>query len=386
MLAWMGYAMLAAAGFGVAAWLIDFSVAGRFGRRRVLWAAVFLASAVGPVVFSVTRGIPTAVVAQEDGGAAPAANGRKEPIVSDRVLGSAWLAASAVVALWLVATQRRLRRRLRNCPSRIVDGERMLLSSDFGPAVVGVVRPHIVLPVWALAMPENDWRIIVAHETEHRQAHDPLLAAAALIVVAAFPWNVPLWWQLRRLRLAIEIDCDRRVVRLGHDPHAYGMLLVAMRERVSRVSPALAMAMAPMRSGLGRRVEALVAGRPRSLVRRLSAVVAAVVLAAGIVSAPAPRLSVARAAVVDTSTVSPSGGGTAVGVRRPSIRVMLSPESRMVVDTGERRVRRGSSASNVERRWVMTSGTPNRRIAQSRAAPNRWMLLPPPDSLRPSPP
>ena len=42
MLAWMGYAMLAAAALGVAAWLVDFSVAGRFGRRRVLWAGVFL--------------------------------------------------------------------------------------------------------------------------------------------------------------------------------------------------------------------------------------------------------------------------------------------------------------------------------------------------------
>jgi bla regulator protein BlaR1 len=372
MLAWMGYAMLAAAALGVAAWFIDFAVAGRFGRRRVLWAAVFIASAIGPVVFSVTRGIPTAV-AGENGGAATTA---KEPIVSDRVLISAWLAMSAVVALWLVATQRRLRRRLRNCPSRIVDGERMLLSSDFGPAIVGVVRPHIVLPVWALAMPENDWRIIVAHETEHRRAHDPLLAAAALIVVAALPWNLPLWWQLRRLRLAIEIDCDRRVVRHGHDPHAYGMLLLATRERASRVTPALAVAMAAMRSGLGRRVEALVDGRPRSLLRRLSAMAAAVVLAAGIVSVPAPRLSMARATVVDApAAVSPPGGGAAGGVRGPSIRAMLSPQGLIVVGTGERRVRRGSSESNVERRWISRSGTPNRR-----------MLLPISDSLRPSPP
>ena len=117
MLTWMGYAMLAAAALGAAAWLVEFSVAGRFGRRRVLWAWVFLASAIGPVVFSVTRGIPT--VAEENGGAAPSASGRKEPIVSDRVLGSAWLAVSSVFALWLVATQRRLRRRLRGCPSRI---------------------------------------------------------------------------------------------------------------------------------------------------------------------------------------------------------------------------------------------------------------------------
>ena len=179
MLAWMGYAMLAAAALGVTAWLIDFAVAGRQGRRRVLWAGVLLASAVGPIVFSLTGGIPTTVVAEKDG-AARAASGRETPIVSDRVLGSAWLGVSAIVSLWLVATQRRLRRRLRDCPLRIVDGERVRVSSGFGPAVVGVVRPQIVLPEWALAMRESDRRIIVAHETEHRRAHDPLIAAAAL--------------------------------------------------------------------------------------------------------------------------------------------------------------------------------------------------------------
>ena len=112
MLAWMAYATLAAAALGLTAWLIDFAVAGRFVRRRVLWAGVFLASAVGPIVFSVTRGVPTAVGAGEDVGAALAASRRSEPIVSDRVLTSAWLAMSAVFALCLVATQRRLRRRL----------------------------------------------------------------------------------------------------------------------------------------------------------------------------------------------------------------------------------------------------------------------------------
>jgi len=304
MLAWMGYAMLAAAALGLTAWLIDFAVGGRFRRRRVLWAVVLLASAVGPIVLSVTRGI----VAKEHV-AEPTASGRgrgtEAPIVSDRVLASAWLAASAIVALWLVGTQLRLRRRLRVYPSRIVDGERVLVSSAFGPAVVGAVRPKIVLPEWALAIGERDRRIIVAHETEHRQARDPLLASVALVVVTALPWNAALWWQLRRLRLAIEIDCDRRVIsRHGHDPHAYGMLLLATRERASGVTPALAMAMTAMRSGLGRRVEALVDGPPPSAVRRLSAVATAIALGACVVSAPAPRLSLTRASVADASAAS----------------------------------------------------------------------------------
>ena len=361
MLAWMGYAMLASAALGVTAWLIDFAVAGRMGRRRVLWAGVFIASVVGPIGLSVTRGIRTGVV-EEKGGAALAASGQEEPIVSDRVLGLAWLAVSAVLAFALVATQRRLRRRLRGCPSRIVDGERVLVSSDFGPAVVGVVRPQIVLPEWALAMRDTDRRIIVAHETEHREARDPLLATVALIAVAALPWNVALWWQLRRLRLAIEIDCDRRVVsRHGHDPRAYGMLLLATREHATGVTPALAMA--AMRSGLGRRVEALVDGRPRPALRRLSAVAAAVVLAAGIIAVPAPGLPMVRAAVVDASAAAAArGGGNAGGAGGQSVRVMRTAEGRL----------------------IMTSVGTNRRILQSRTAPNRWMLLPNPDSLRSS--
>ena len=441
MLAWMGYAMLAAAALGVAAWLIDFAVAGRSGRRRVLWAVVLLASAVGPIGLSATRGIRAAVVAETEG-AAPAASARGEPIVSDRVLGWAWLAASAVSALGLVATQRRLRRRLGGCRSRIVDGEPVLVSSDFGPAVVGVVRPRIVLPEWALAMRDADRRIIVAHETEHRQARDPLLAAVALVTVAALPWNAALWWQLRRLRLAIEIDCDRRVVaRHGHDPHAYGMLLLKAREHASGVTSALAMA-AP-RSGLGRRVEALVDGRPRPAVRRWSALAAAVVLASGIFAVPAPRLFMVRAAVADASVapvlassttpapppvprhastpsdpsdpsderpprsaaVSPSGDDTAGGVRGPTIRVFGSSirvvlpgpahtparsdsslRQRLMEGTGQRRDGRGSSASAVDGRWVTVSAAHNRRILQSRTAPNRWMLVPISDSLRASPP
>ena len=366
----MGYAILAAAALGVAAALIDFGVAGRLGRRRALWAAVFLVSAVGPIMFSVTRGTSPAAVTEKDIGAAPAATLRKAAIDSDRIVGSVWLAMSAAFGLWLLATQRRLRRRLRDYPSRIVDGERVLISSDFGPAVVGIVRPQIVLPEWALGVGESDRRIIVAHEAEHRQAHDPLLAAIALIVAVAFPWNAALWWQLRRLRLAIEIDCDRRVVsRHGHDPHAYGMLLLATREYASRVTPVMAMAMAAMRSGLGRRVEALVHARPQSVVRRLSALVAAVVIGAEIVSVPAPQLSMDRAAVVDASGPA-SHAGAAPPVARPQRpRHPLIPSNAPKRD-GRRYGRSGS---------VYTVN--GRRIFVPDAARNRALLLPIHDSL-----
>ena len=45
----------------------------------------------------------------------------------------------------------------------------------------------------------------------HRAARDPLWLALAWLVVAAMPWNLPLWALVRRLRSAIEADCDARL-------------------------------------------------------------------------------------------------------------------------------------------------------------------------------
>ena len=51
------------------------------------------------------------------------------------------------------------------------------------------------------------------------------------------PWNLALWWQLRRLRLAVEMDCDNRVVAALGDPNPYGCFLQSQRPGVAaRVS------------------------------------------------------------------------------------------------------------------------------------------------------
>jgi hypothetical protein len=60
---------------------------------------------------------------------------------------------------------------------------------------------------------------------------------ASLIFICAMPWNLPLWWVVLRLRRAIEIDCDARVLRDGRDPVAYGSLLLDINQQQS--SPSL---------------------------------------------------------------------------------------------------------------------------------------------------
>jgi bla regulator protein blaR1 len=65
----------------------------------------------------------------------------------------------------------------------------------------------------------------------HIAARDPWLLLLALAIVVAAPWNLPLWWELRRLRFAIEVDCDARVVSRGADVRTYGEVLLAVGQQ-----------------------------------------------------------------------------------------------------------------------------------------------------------
>src|SRR5438477_356942 len=83
--------------------------------------------------------------------------------------------------------------------------------------IVGLLRSRIVVPAWLLSAPESQQTAVIAHEQSHLEAGDPLMLTIALGLLVLMPWNFPLWWQLRRLRRAIEVDCDSRVLRRGID-------------------------------------------------------------------------------------------------------------------------------------------------------------------------
>jgi hypothetical protein len=126
-----------------------------------------------------------------------------------------------------------------------------------GPAVVGLVRPRIVVPRWVtMALPSHQASVI-AHEQSHLEARDPQLFTLALAFLVFMPWNLPLWWQLRRLRYAIEIDCDSRVLKGGVDPAHYGEALIVVGERQSAYVGAVA-AMSESKSFLEERIEHMI--------------------------------------------------------------------------------------------------------------------------------
>ena len=161
----------------------------------------------------------------------------------DQPLGLIWLLTSTLILLAVLWSSHRLRRTARRWETQRVGTEEVLVSSGLGPAVLGLIRPRIVLPAWALELGPEKLEMVLLHEKEHQNARDPALLTLGLLLAAVTPWNPGLWWMARRLHLAVEGDCDGRVLARGIPPKSYGNLLleVASRARgISALAPALA--------------------------------------------------------------------------------------------------------------------------------------------------
>ena len=105
-------------------------------------------------------------------------------------------------------------------------GREVRLTQNVGPAAMGVAPAEIIIPQWVLARNALDQELVLTHESEHVRARDTALLLAACVAVVLTPWNAALWYMWSRLRLAVELDCDARVLRYGFHKPAYGSLLV----------------------------------------------------------------------------------------------------------------------------------------------------------------
>lgn len=209
------------------------------------------------------------------------------PAGADRAVLALWAVGSALVLAGALRAWWRVRRGRRDWPSRRIAGTEVLVSGETGPAVSGLLDPVIVVPRRILDLPEEERRLVVAHERQHREAGDPALLAVGLAALAVCPWNPALWWVVRRLRLAVERDCDRRVLEAGVDPRAYGSVLLA--EAGARPAPLPAAALGHGRSHLEHRIRALARDVPRfRTLRSAVAVIAAAALVAVACDAPTP--------------------------------------------------------------------------------------------------
>ena len=152
--------------------------------------------------------------------------------------GGASLATFAVFGAILGFVARSRRRWSR----RSVDGEEVYVSEGFGPALIGVARPSVVIPEWLLCAGARAGSVAILHEREHARARDHLTLLYGVSIAALLPWSPAVWWMVRNLRGAVEIDCDRRVIASGVPADDYGTLLLAIgvgRHRGWVFTPAL---------------------------------------------------------------------------------------------------------------------------------------------------
>jgi TonB family protein len=236
-----------------------------------------------------------------------------------------WLATSASVAFVYAAGYLVLARRRRQWTRAIVQGSPVLLATDTGPAIVGLASPIVVLPRWTEQLDEPSLSIILRHEREHVDARDPWLVHATGLATLLMPWNPAVWWMAARLRLAVEFDCDSRV--LGSDAVApgdvarYGELLLAVATRRDSVVPFAAPALIESSSSLSRRIAAMCASRVRfGRTKMIAAAVGALALLVTACRTPLPAEPVNQAEPVERAEGSMRPGAEPTSVSDPSSR------------------------------------------------------------------
>ena len=336
MLAWMLYVVMVTLLLSIGAYVAERAARLQRGRSRWIWITAIVASLALPtVIASVTVQLPnvmSAAVAEKVVVLREATTQALSPVMwisgsageptgwrdLDGTLTTLWRGASAAMLLALIASGLHLALRKRRWRKDSLAGAEVLVTEDVGPAVVGLLSPRIVVPRWVtMALPKHQ-SAVIAHEQSHLDAHDPQLFTFALALLVFMPWNLPLWWQLRRLRYAIEVDCDARVLAGGLDAAHYGETLITVGERQSAYVGAVA-AMSESRSFLEQRIRIMIS-KPARWRRVGMAALAGVSLALTALAAQVSPPNIHMPASVRTADAPAAGGAPAgrVAIKLPT--------------------------------------------------------------------
>jgi hypothetical protein len=206
---------------------------------------------------------------------------------------------------------------------------------------------------------------MLAHEREHVRARDAQCLSVAMLAAVLLPWNAALWFIVRRLRLAMELDCDERVLRAHGDRGEYGALLLTVCARRRREMP-FALALAERPSMLERRIRAMTAITPRQrLLISLPLLLGVTLLSVAAVRAPSPSLP------VHLHSVGASPSHPVVRVNAPDTardpRVLVKPDQQ-ALSVATSRARPLPRLANPESLPRISASWENARIADVVAA------------------
>ncbi|NNM05230.1 MAG: M56 family metallopeptidase, partial [Gemmatimonadetes bacterium] len=270
--AWILYALLVGTFAGAGALALENLLRAHRWSTRWVWAGAMSLSVLWPVGHLILKVWPRA----ETGGVIPEPLGvavldpltvqvtRESFLRSlDQPILLVWLISTGLLLGAFVVLVTRTRRMRAAWEGDEAAGEPVLYSRDLGPAVVGYLSPEIVLPGWCKDLEDETLALILDHEKEHLRAGDLrlLLTVAALPIL--LPWHLPLWWQFKRLRLAVEGDCDLRVVRKHPEQTRPYLELLLKVGGSARQTPALVAMLSELEETLERRIRIMTMPFPR---------------------------------------------------------------------------------------------------------------------------
>jgi len=187
------------------------------------------------------------------------------------------------------------------------------------PAVIGWLRPIVLLPASALAgLAPDQLEAVLAHELAHVRRHDYLVNLLQSMAETLLFYHPAVWYVSHRIRVEREHCCDDEAVATCGDVTTYASALADL-EMLRHSVPGLAMTALGSRSSLLHRVRRLLAPSPRAssswpastaLLAMTALVVSALAMRGSLAAAPqtatpAPRATAATRSTSASSSTSP---------------------------------------------------------------------------------
>src|SRR6266849_2473128 len=162
------------------------------------------------------------------------------------------------------------------------------------PAVLGWLRPVVLLPVRALtSLTEEQIEAVIAHELAHIRRFDCFVNLFQIATETMLFYHPAVWWVSQRIRAERENCCDDEAIAVCGDAVNYARALTLMEEW--RTAPALMMAV--NRGTLSARVMRLLGMKVGTGNVRAAGVAASLVFLTGAVLAGHAFLGVAHASL-----------------------------------------------------------------------------------------
>ena len=156
------------------------------------------------------------------------------PFIWKDVLTAVWGLGAGVMAAWLVFSNLRFWRKLREyrIPYAAEGAEYPVYLVESGlpsPCLFGLFRPAIYLPPAALQSPDS-LRHVLAHEETHARHGDPLWSLLRGVCLTVYWFDPLVWWAALASRTDCELACDEGALRrLGEAERVpYGRTLLSL--------------------------------------------------------------------------------------------------------------------------------------------------------------